>query len=100
MTQNVSKQPNEAAEAIDQSINCWSWRELLKSINDAADQIFGYNLRNVLKTVNFIMVVIIGVNFITFYSEFGKAKFQWTLIPSLLAGFVALACAFVFVLNA
>lgn len=77
----------------------FGWRDAMESLNQAMDALFGYNLGNVLKIVNICVVLIIGLNAMMLHSELVKSEFRWTLMPSVIAGFLILASVFVFLLN-
>lgn len=77
----------------------FGWRDILDSLNQAMDALFGYNLRNVLKVINVVMILIIGVNTMSLHYELVNSNYQLTLIPSLIIGFIVLSCIFVFLLN-
>lgn len=103
-------QPNESINRIDGGNNkrsnnnddnsSSSWQAIAGVINEFLDQIFRYDLRNVLKVINVLMFVVIGINGITLHYELEKQNRNWiAAVPLMLVGFLLLSFIFVFILN-
>lgn len=75
------------------------YKEIAEGVNGALDQLFGYNLKNALKIVNVCIIAIVGVNAVVLYEQLAQSHYSFTLVPSLLLGFLTLACCFLFILN-
>lgn len=86
-------------ENEEENISNSTWRNVLLSLNEAIDALFGYNLGNVLKIVNFIMMLLIAVNAMMLHSELVKSNHQWTGASFLISGFLLVSFALIFFLN-
>lgn len=75
------------------------YRNVLDGIGLAFDAIFGYNLGNVLKAVNVCVIILVGFNAFVLYEQLVKSQYTFTWIPTLLLGFITVACCFLFILN-
>jgi hypothetical protein len=92
-TSNRLENTNEKNLKTSSKLNFW------KGINDVLNSLFHYDLRNVLKLINYCLIALVGINTAMFYQNLKYSQFRFTLKPLLMLGFVILIIIFLFMFN-